>query len=214
MPPERERERDGVRSEYGRAEECRQTAGCVGRSTESGGMSEGVPPESQLSGRAGYFITITTGNWEEAMKSLKARKALEAMSPCGDASKWVKDNPRLTANELWDACPRGDWMLWLIGKGVASPPWSDERKPLLACALDCAETVKHLWPKAAKKQITAAVNVLRKWIAGKATADEAKEAKRNLLADNAAADADARRKNQQQTADIVRSHFPACPIQD
>jgi hypothetical protein len=41
------------------------------------------------------------------------------------------------AQQAWDECPRGDWMLWWLGK-EAGEPWSDSRRPLVGCAATCA----------------------------------------------------------------------------
>ena len=86
-------------------------------------------------------------------------------------------------------------MLWILGKyNATSAPWSDDRKPLLACCLDCAETVKRLWPEPQKKKIASAVQVLRNWVANAADVKDAKQARSDLsaaaadVATNAAAD--------------------------
>jgi hypothetical protein len=41
------------------------------------------------------------------------------------------------AQQAWDECPRGDWMLWWLGH-EAGEPWSDSRRPLVGCAATCA----------------------------------------------------------------------------
>lgn len=85
--------------------------------------------------------------------------------------------------QAWRDCKRGDWMLWLIGRHVMSPPWSDGRKLFLLCALACAETVK---PAKHNRTISASVGTLKKWAKGKATVDQAMEARRRLYASVAA----------------------------
>src|SRR3990167_1321783 len=144
------------------------------------------------------------------------------LKPCRDAVVWL--DQQQSPQQAWDDCPRGDWMLWLIGKQIKSESWSDGRKSLLACALDCAGTVKHRW----SNQTVAAVTILRSWIAGEATVKEARSAKQELCdadaadaayaayaaadAAYAAADAAARTQNWLRTANIVRQHFPISPI--
>ncbi len=66
-------------------------------------------------------------------------------------------------------------MLWLIARTITSEPWSNARKPLLACALDCACTVQHLWPTNSK--IGHSIQVLRDWIEGTASKEEARQAR-------------------------------------
>jgi len=208
------------------------------------------------------------------MKTSKHVTALNRLDACSTAVEYAAQFP--TLQKAWDACERGDWMLWLIGKQVTSAPWSEDRKPLLACALDCAETIKHLWNDKTRAQVA----VLRKWITGEVTTDRAQEARRQLYAaaayaadaayaayaaayaaaaaayaayaaaaaadaayaaadayaaaaaayaadaaadaadaadaaadaaDAAADAAAARKKNRQQTADIVRAHYPKAP---
>jgi hypothetical protein len=106
---------------------------------------------------------------------------LIAMQACSAACKYAEQFSDLQA--AWNACERGDWMLWLLGRVDTSEPWSDARKPLLAAALDCAETSKHLW----KPATIAGVATLRKWIAGETSLTEAKQAREDLYAAAAAA---------------------------
>src|SRR6185312_14287196 len=105
--------------------------------------------------------------------------------PCGEAKRWLRDYD--DPAKAWAECQRGDWMLWLIGKQITSPPWSDDRKPLTACALDCALTVRHLWPESQREVIGAAVETLQAWCRGAATTDQAKEARQVLRSAYAAA---------------------------
>ncbi len=103
---------------------------------------------------------------------------LRAIGACEKARKWAEDYPSLQA--AWDACENGSWMCWLIGKTIDCPPWSDGRKPLLACCLDIAETVKKLWPKEQAADIAGHIATLRAWIGDTATVEAAREAKSGL----------------------------------
>lgn len=138
---------------------------------------------------------------------------LRPLHACAESLQWAKGYT--SATKAWRECQRGDCMLWLVGKQITSPPWSDSRKPLLACCLDCAETVKHLWPKERAKKIIAAIGVLREWIAGTATIEQAKDARQKLYDDAAAvyaaAAAAAREKQLMECATIVRRHYPKPP---
>ena len=42
---------------------------------------------------------------------------LENLDACPEALKWVKRYPDKSMQDLWDICPRGDWMLWLLANG-------------------------------------------------------------------------------------------------
>lgn len=61
-------------------------------------------------------------------------RKLKKLGACAEAIAFAKGFE--TPQEAWDACERGDWMLWIIGRTINCEPWSDGRKPLLACALD------------------------------------------------------------------------------
>jgi len=56
--------------------------------------------------------------WEREMKDWI--KKIEAFNPCPGAGEWVEwceQFPDL--QQAWDACERGDWMLWLLGELAA-----------------------------------------------------------------------------------------------
>ena len=59
---------------------------------------------------------------------------------CVDAITWAEtfDTPQ----EAWDACERGDRMLWLLGK-LAGPVGSDSRRKLVLATTQCARLA---WP--------------------------------------------------------------------
>ena len=107
-------------------------------------------------------------------------KYLKKLGACKEAREWAASYS--TLQEAWDACENGSWMLWLVAKRAGGEAWSNERKPVLAAALDCAETVKHLWPEKSAARIAGAVDVLRQWIAGTASIERAKEAREKLKA--------------------------------
>ena len=115
-------------------------------------------------------------------------KQLNKLNACSAAVKYAKKFE--TLQSAWDSCERAEWMFWLIGKTTQSKAWSDERKPIVLCALECAETVKHLWPKKQEKQIENSIDVLKKWCDGEVDTENAKEARDALrAAAYAAADA-------------------------
>jgi len=64
--------------------------------------------------------------WIEPLKEMKA---------CGDALEWCKGYESLV--EAWAVCPRGDWMIWLLGK-LSGKPVSDSHKKLVLTACQCA----------------------------------------------------------------------------
>lgn len=50
---------------------------------------------------------------------------------CGSSVRWVRRNRKLSAEELWNRCPNGEWLEWaayytvriceLRGRGILSP---------------------------------------------------------------------------------------------
>ena len=111
---------------------------------------------------------------DEVQRMSKLSTKLKRIGACDDAVEWSKgyDDDQVA----WDACERGDWLLWIIGKRLKSKPWSDERKPLVLCCIEVTLTVKHLWPKAQAANLDAAMRTLQKWCNGKATTEEANAA--------------------------------------
>ena len=85
------------------------------------------------------------------------------LNACSEAVEWVKTQKN--AEQAWNNCDRGDWMLWLIGKTIAGEPMSDERKPLVLAACDCAEFALKYVPKGEDRP-RKAIEIARKWANG------------------------------------------------
>jgi hypothetical protein len=68
-------------------------------------------------------------------------RAIKKLGACEEA---VKDAHNFkTSKELWAACERGDWMLWLIGRTIQRSDETALRKLTLVKAR-CAKLVIHL----------------------------------------------------------------------
>ena len=118
---------------------------------------------------------------------------LRSINACAPALDWLLVGNYPTLADAWAVCPRGDWLLWLIGATTTSVPWSDERKPLVAVAMECARTSLLFYEaRTGKADVREASDVILAWTRGEASVDEAKEARKKLhaAADAAAADAD------------------------
>ena len=160
-----------------------------------------------------------TTNWQDEVRRL---------NPCGDAMIWL--SRRLDAATAWRECPRGDWMLWLLGR-CSGPPESESRRRLVLAACDCADLAL---PFARGVNAGEAVRVARGWamqdgttleqVRDAAAADAAAAAAAYAYAANAAADAAAayaayaaaaaRIKALSRCADIVRKHYPNPPVKN
>jgi len=66
---------------------------------------------------------------------MSVREELKSMGACSEAVDWAESYA--TLQEAWDACERGDWMLWLAGKH-SGPPGSVKRRTLVLAAAECA----------------------------------------------------------------------------
>jgi hypothetical protein len=95
--------------------------------------------------------------------------ALVRMNACPAAVDWARCYPTLTA--AWKACKRGDWMLWLIGKCTTSAPWSEERKPIVRVALECARLAPWIEDDTTLARIWC-LSALERWLKGEAKRDE------------------------------------------
>ena len=60
---------------------------------------------------------------------------LTKLNACEDAVEWASQHKTLQA--AWDACPRGDWMLWLAGT-MSGAVGSPARRKLVLATTECA----------------------------------------------------------------------------
>jgi hypothetical protein len=93
---------------------------------------------------------------------------LKDMNACDKAIQWLEHNQFKYFQEAWDACERGDWMLWLIGQTTDRENEAKLRKLTLAKAR-CAKLVIHLMSDKRSKN---AVLVAEQFGMGRATRQE------------------------------------------
>ena len=119
---------------------------------------------------------------------------IEKFNACKESIVFRKNYPDFKT--AWENCPRGDWMLWIAKKLNV-----DLLKLTTAKAL-CANTVRNLMRD---ERSTKAIDVAILFGQGKASREELDAAYAAYTAAAAdAAAAYAKRKNQQETADICR----------
>jgi hypothetical protein len=126
---------------------------------------------------------------------------------CHEATEWVEQTPG-SPQELWESCPRGDWMLWLAAKAGV------DRKQIVLAACTCARlALEHVKP--GETRPLAAIEAAEKWARGEegVTLDQVRKAAAAAYAAAAyaaAADADAadaRKQTLAQCASLVRQHI-------
>ena len=141
---------------------------------------------------------------------MKFTDKLKKMGACEVAVEFAAKYSSL--QETWDACDRGDWMLWLIGKKAGKPD-SKSRKKLVLTACKCARlSLKYVEKNDKRPLIT--IQTVEKWAKGQGDISLA-----DVRAAYAAADAAAyaatdivyvveRKKILKKCADIVRKSYP------
>ena len=93
----------------------------------------------------------------------KTRRLLTEMAykfACDEATRWVRRHAYMTPTQLWKACPRGSWMLWLAETMCVF------HKLLGLAACDVAEVALRHVPKDARLP-AAALKVRRSHLHGK-----------------------------------------------
>ena len=126
------------------------------------------------------------------------RTTLARLGACPDARAWAKTQPDIAT--AWNACDRGDWLLWIAARVITDPA---ERMLVVLAACDCAETALVHVP-AGEDRPRKCIDTVRAWTRGEATIEQVREGRSAAYAAADAA-ADARKKSQLQTAEIVRN---------
>ena len=115
-----------------------------------------------------YFIPIFSAifvlsikRYNSLMKTTDPKFNINKFFPCGDAVKFYANYSSF--EDAWNACPRGDWMLWIAKKlGV-------DVKTLTRAKAKCALTVRDLMKD---KRSLKACEVALKFADGEATRKE------------------------------------------
>lgn len=107
---------------------------------------------------------------------------MKLLNACEDAIEWVNSREG-TAQEIWDRCERGDWMLWFAAK-TCDP----KIVGLSACA--CARTALK-YVTAGEDRPRICIETTEAYWNGKASVEEVRKARDNAANAAAAAAADA-----------------------
>ena len=91
--------------------------------------------------------------------------ALVRMGACGEARDWVASEIERGSSiaDMWDRCPRGDWLLWLAGNAGV------ERKRLVLAACACARLAL---PYTTDPRVLRCIETTEAWTRGDATIEQ------------------------------------------
>ena len=142
---------------------------------------------------------------------------LKRLKACQEAIDYAKGFE--TLQDAWNACERGDWMLWLVGK-QSGKPGSKKRKLLVLTACKCARLSLKYVAKGENRPLKA-IETAEGWARGENTLDEvmsaasaanaasaASAAYASYAAAAASAAATAKKDTLKKCANIVRKNYP------
>ena len=100
------------------------------------------------------------------MTSHWSRK-LHALGACRDAVEWAGTQPSYAV--AWKACPRGDWLLWLLGR-TAGEFGSASHRGMVGAASACARTALSIFEAARPSdgRVRGCLDLLDRYAAGEA----------------------------------------------
>ena len=104
------------------------------------------------------------GNWLEKLKEMGAGPEM---------LKWFAACP--TLQEAWDACKRGDWMLWCIGQGDAGEAGSPEHRKLVLLACAC-ERLALLYVQPGDESLLKDIELTEAWAREEVSLDQVRDA--------------------------------------
>jgi hypothetical protein len=136
------------------------------------------------------------------MNNQQLKDKLNSLNACEESIEWLNERD---VEQMWNDCPCGDWMLWLLKK------LNLNKRKFTLCKGKCAETVKHLMKD---ERSIKAVEVAIRYGYSEATEEELFAAAVCAAAayadatDAAAYAAAAKKENQLLTANIIRQLVP------
>lgn len=94
---------------------------------------------------------------------------LQTNKACNPSIQWIEEKNIQSLEEAWNACERGDWLLWMATKLKVN------KRKLVLCAALCAHTVVQRMQDARSRD---AVRVAFLWGRGKATDEQLSSARK------------------------------------
>jgi hypothetical protein len=127
------------------------------------------------------------------MPAVNLLNTLRTIEACNDSIAWMGSLPPDTTPETaWTICPRGDWLIWLLGRLHVRGLISRQTLVLASCA-SARTALRHLAGTPWETACCEAINVAEQWCHGEATLDDVRAATRAVWQARRAdaADADA-----------------------
>jgi len=131
---------------------------------------------------------MTARNRQAVTARMDLMTALETVGACREAREWLRAERKRRPGakrsiERWEACPRGDWLLWLAAKAGV-----DRRMVVMAACAVAREALVHV--PAGGDRPRRCIETAERWCRGEATIEDVRVARRTAAA-AAHADADA-----------------------
>ncbi len=79
---------------------------------------------------------------------------------CDEGLNWVREQTYASYNDLWQICPQGGWMLWLLEERNIEP----DKKTLVKMSCEIAKTVLHLVSAHRESMAGDAIDIAKKWL--------------------------------------------------
>lgn len=125
---------------------------------------------------------------------------------CGEALPWVRSVAHLSPREQWEACTRGDWLLWLAAKAGV------DRRLVVRTACACARAALRYVP-AGEERPRQAIEATDAWSRGEVGIEGVRAAASAAYADAYGANC-ARSRSLAQSARLVREIIPVGAMLD
>jgi len=128
---------------------------------------------------------------------------LRSMCACEEAILWVESASDQGPDALWDACPRGDWLLWYAWHADVDGYADVDQRTLVIAAYVCVRLALRYVP-GGEDDLLRAIETAEAWARGEATIEPVITAAR-------AAAGDAAEEMDRLCADAVREIIPEVP---
>ncbi len=91
-------------------------------------------------------------------------KKLEKTGSCPKGVAWASQYE--TAQEAWNACNRGDWMLWAWGENCKEDYSKSHKNMVLACVKISKKSIKYIENKEIEKLVKKSLDTTERWAKG------------------------------------------------